>query len=292
MAGGQIAYVVRKTDKVSNMFEMRICDGQGKLVQTLLISGSSFYLSADGRVGYVSGPQRETVSFETMQIIEQNAPLAVPADEELLTALRGAVTIYAEMRLGQQASAADIEQYFSDNDKLGGMAQSEIWTRQPETSQDKTVCYRAVLDREHSLISTEGDMATCHLVLSGMDHNGVAFSEQLAWDVVKRSGRWQVAGLSTFTQEQERTAVLSAASQFLQSGVVRLPVATEQIHWRQIQYWLKDKSGLAGWMDEAEWAKVDGDPGGLIIWLRREDTHWLVEQIWYGEGWIYPDTQE
>ncbi len=290
IANGQIAYVVRKEGIAANAFELHICDKGGKLLQVLVISGSSFYLSADGRYGFVSGPQAETVDFETLQIIAKNTNVAAEGDEELLSALRGAVMVYAGMRLGHQANAADIERYFVDSDKAGGMAQAEIWARQPDDNQETAIFYRAVLDREHSLISAEGDIATCHIQLNGMSQQSGAFAEQLAWDVIKRNGRWQVFGLSTFTREQQRGAVLTAAEQFLQSS--ELPIDVESIHWRQVQYWQKDKSGLAGWLSDGEWAKADGDSGGLIVWLKKEGDAWQVREIWYDGGWVYPEQLE
>ena len=123
-----------------------------------------------------------------------------------------------------------------------------------------------------------------------MSQQSGAFAEQLAWDVIKRNGRWQVFGLSTFTREQQRGAVLTAAEQFLQSS--ELPIDVESIHWRQVQYWQKDKSGLAGWLSDGEWAKADGDSRGLIVWLKKEGDAWQVREIWYDGGWVYPEQLE
>lgn len=292
LANGQIAYVIRKDSVGVNAFELHICDKEGKVLQVLDVSGSSFYLSADGRYGFVSGPQAEIVDFEKLQSMAQNTIVSAGNDEDLLSALRGAVMVYAGMRLGHQANEADIERYFVDSDKAGGMAQAEIWARQPKSNQESQVFYRAVLDREHSLISAEGDIATCHIELNGMSQQSGAFTEQLAWDVIKRNGHWQVFGLSTFTREQQRSTVLTAAEQFLQSGTFYLPISVESIHWRQVQYWQKDKSGLAGWLSDGEWAKADGDMGGLIVWLKQEGDTWQVKEVWYDGGWVYPKQLE
>lgn len=292
IAGGRVAYVVRRPSAGSNVFELRICDEQGALLQTLEISGSSFYLSANGRLGYVSGPQTELIDMETLQVLEIHPPLLPVADESLMTTLRGAVSVYAATLMGQQAAEDDIMRFFTDSDKVGGMAQTEMQAREPESLQEKAIFYQAELDREHSLISTDGDNATCHITLNGMDQYGTAISEQLAWDVIKRGGQWQVVGLSTFAREQERSDVLREIDRFGQSEASGLPVALGNIHWRQVQYWQKDKSGLAGWLSDAAWAKADGDPGGIVVWLKRTGNHWQVEQIWYAGGWIYPERTE
>ena len=230
--------------------------------------------------------------METLQVLEIHPPLLPAADESLMTTLRGAVSVYAATLMGQQAAEDDIMRFFTDSDKAGGMAQTEMQARGPGSPQEKAIFYRAELDREHSLISTDGDNATCHITLNGMDQYGTAISEQLAWDVIKRGGQWQVVGLSTFAREQERSDVLREIDRFGQSEASGLPVALGDIHWRQVQYWQKDKDGLAGWLSDAAWAKADGDPGGIVVWLKRTGSHWQVEQIWYAGGWIYPERTE
>ena len=287
ITGGKIAYIIQKEQTGANLFVLCICDREGKLIQTLDFSGSSFYLSADGRYGYGSGLMLEIVDLEKAQIIGQAQQTTASANADLLMALRGAVQVYAKMRLGHQATPEDIERYFANSDQAGGMAKAEIWARLPQTHQETAIYYEAILDREHSLMSAEGNFATCHILLIGMDHQGLTFAEELAWDAVKIDGRWQVVGLSTFSREQERTEVLAAVSQFLHAQLPQL--ASEAITWRQVQYWQKERAGLAGWLNEAEWAKVDADVGGLILWLQRKDGAWQVEQVWYDGGWIYPE---
>lgn len=292
VVGGRVAYVVRRPEAGGNEFVLRICDEQGALLQTLDISGSSFYLSADGRLGRVSGSETELVDMEKLQVIETHAPLLSASDEGLLTTLRGAVAIYADALLGRPSDEAAITRFFTDSDKAGGMAQAEIRARQPEIAQEKAIFYQAGLDRDHSLISADGDSATCHITLNGMDQYGTVLNEQLAWDVIKQGGQWQVVGLSTFAREQEREAVLAEISRFWQDGAFQRPIAASEIHWRQVQYWQKDKSGLAGWLPDAVWAKADGDPGGLVVWLKRSGTNWQVEKVWFDGGWIYPEQTE
>lgn len=286
LTDGRIGYIIRQEKAEGNQFLLCICDAAGKLIQTESVSGSGFYLSDDGQTVFISGAQQEIWDVGSLQLVQQSQ--GGYNDDELVTALRGAAMVYIQMRLGYPVEKDMVAQFFTDNDRVGGMALSEICAYPAKDEEDGPIFYQAILDRVHSFISAEGDIATCHIALEGATPNGETISEQLSWDAVKISGRWQVAGLSTFTREQDKNEVLAVVEMFLQHEAAELGIDNHAIRWRQVQYWRQDKSGLASWLKEAEWAKVDGEPGGLIVWLKRVENDWQVQQIWYDGGWVYP----
>lgn len=292
---GCIAYIIRPENMGSNRFQLNICDATGKLVKTMDISGSGFFLSADGRYGYISGTQQEIVDFETMTLLQQLERAATDIDQRLMETLRGASDLYCRLAFGEAVEETELERYFVDSDKLPGLAYSEMLMRLPEalpeTEQRAALYYRAELDRDNSLIAVNGSTATCHLQLNGVDSQGQFINEAVSWDLILEDHRWYVAGMSIFGQEGDRQALLDTATAFLLDHQESLAIAPEGLIWRQIQYWQRDKQGLAAWLSDGQWAKLDAEPGGLVIWLSRsEDGSWIVQQVWFNGGWVYPAT--
>ena len=286
LPGGRIAYITRPEEVRDNRFQLTICAADGEVLQRLSISGSGLLLSPDGRYGCVSGPGAEVIDLDEARLLSQAQAVSADIDGQLLAALRGASLLYMRQALGQPVDEAGLSAYFVDDDRVG-MAYSEMLARQSEAAADSApVFYQALLDRQHSLIAVGGDVATCHLRLSAQVKGGAAYTEQVAWDLLKSDGQWRVAGLATFCQESGRAAFLQEAEQILREQGLW---PEEGPRWRQVQYWQRDKVALAAWLDEAAWVKIDGEPGGLVLWLTKgEQGQWQLAQLWYNGGWVYP----
>lgn len=107
---GSLYYITEAEAKLNNRFILHRIINEGKEIHSFEVSGSSMLLLANGRHGYINGPDLELVSFEDNTVLKSSPTASI--DTEIISSLRGALE---DFRLNaNEGKSMKSSSYFTD----------------------------------------------------------------------------------------------------------------------------------------------------------------------------------
>lgn len=179
---GNLAYITKNNNIDSNSFTMHLVNTNGREAKSFDISGHTFSLFPNGKLGYVSGLKGEVIDFTTNEVIYINEDV-VPEDDINKT-IRGAIDILYKNEVYQYNDWQIARKYFLEQE-------NEQWTFLKEKSSKTTlVPYRinvTILDK--NLDNYHGIFSLDVVIINSL---GEEYHRQYKLELVKKNNDWFV----------------------------------------------------------------------------------------------------
>jgi hypothetical protein len=266
IADGRVAYTIKNSDIEKNEYILCIANKDGNTLMQLPVSGCYIAMQPDGKYGFIGGENLEKVNF-TSVVVERTESIRVDNDseqQELLKTVRGAVDTYYKFSKGLDKDNSMAEKYFSYANNPEQWAYFDIinvWNKkgiEQLTTNENSFDIYMVDCKKYS----DGGVRSASVKLRCIikDYDNRSKEEYLALELIKKEGKWDVVGFSTFPHSDEFNKI-----KLMTEGVVKNikegnlfdgNLKDKDIEIGQIQFWNKDKANLASDISDSDSIKV------------------------------------
>lgn len=224
VADGKMAYIVEnKANAEENDFILHIMDSEGKEVNRFKIFSSQIFITSDGKYGITSGHCWEKVDFEKCVVINNgknkyNAGQEEKALKEVLKTIKGAVDTYFKFQINKEKDFEAVNKYFINSFELGQAAALDMELMFKEVEENKSdlyMPYRLSIYLEEININDSKDRVLATVRVENINPNGEGMTKVIPLEIIKRNGKWYVAGLSTFSDNHMTKDVRKKALEYI-----------------------------------------------------------------------------
>lgn len=314
VAGGNFIFMTQDPMPDSNYFYLNYADNSGNIISKEKILSSRIYIAPDGKSG-IGNLGLYKVSFGgSLKVLTNDAPIPYfsQEDEKVVTAIRGAVTMYATMTYDREM---DFSRYFTDSQNP---EQSALY----EVTNKHEIMKRANkdLDDNNKAKKVKGDSYIIDIILkdykpgAASSHPYISYyktgkierananivfttKEYLVSDayagvnleLIKQNNKWLVTGISTYPSTQTSKEVRKRAEQLVKdiqdNGMYGGILKNKAVTVGQVQFWSLSDPHFAPSIEAANHALVylkANDSGTEKVYkmtLQKQGKSWNVAGV-------------
>ena len=257
---GGLVYITPNDNPEENNYYLHVVNEKGEEIKKLQVSGSSIFILADGKTGYVGGSNIERVDLINNSVEGPSMEAGNNERESILRTIRGAMDVIYKYEMTQEKDINRVNKYFIDSHNPEQWAYTDVMNIYNENSRIalKAEDYTVVLKLKS--LGVNKNAATADINILARNSSGTGMSTNSVIELIKKDNNWYVAGLSTFPNSKQymelKTKVEAVVKQAQEGKLFNGMLKDKEIQIGQIQFWQLSEPHLADNIDNANYCKI------------------------------------